>query len=237
MSHAPHALGSRNVLRPHQAELFPDDTLKHRVARAICAANCLPRKEFYEAWEVARRVRRRHRGGRVWDLAAGHGVLAALLLILDDSSPEAVCVDRRRPPSQTKVLAALEARWPRLAGRVRFVEADLSSWGQAPAEVGDAPSEGDLVVSAHACGPLTDVVLQRATAAGARVAVLPCCHDKRRCEVPSFAPWLPVDVAIDIARVTRLEAQGYAVHTQQIPAAVTPKNRLIIAAPAHRTLS
>ena len=36
---------------------FPDDSLFHRIARAVCEAGCLPRKELYEAWEMARRVR------------------------------------------------------------------------------------------------------------------------------------------------------------------------------------
>jgi hypothetical protein len=35
----------------------------------------------------------------------------------------------------------------------------------------------DVVVSSHACGALTDLVLNLAVAARARVAVLPCRHD------------------------------------------------------------
>jgi hypothetical protein len=36
----------------------------------------VPRKELFETWEIARRARRRFRGGRVVDMAAGHGLLA-----------------------------------------------------------------------------------------------------------------------------------------------------------------
>lgn len=224
----PHARpGSRNVLNRHGLPLFPDDTLEHRLARAICAAECLPRKEFHEAWQVARRVRRRMRGGRVVDLAAGHGVLAATLLVLDDSSPEALCIDRRRPASHQRVLDAIIDRWPRLAGRVRFVEADLDAGVDAIGGLGP----DDIVVSAHACGALTDRVLDHAIAARSRVAVLPCCHDRDTCPVPAYAPWMPVDLAIDAARVARLDAAGFAVRAQQIPAAITPKNRLILAEP------
>lgn len=219
--------GSRSVLNRHGLALFPDDTLEHRVARAICAAECLPRKELNEAWQVARRARRRMRGGRIFDLAAGHGVLGALLLLLDDTSPEVVCVDRRRPPSQARVLAALAQAWPRLTDRVRFVEDDLDA---ALDRLGPLAPD-DLLASAHACGALTDRVLDRAIAARCRVAVLPCCHDRRACAVPAFAPWMPVDLAIDAARVARLEAEGFAVRVQTIPAAITPKNRLILAEP------
>ena len=222
--------GSRNVLNRRGLALFPDETLEHRIARAICAAECLPRKEFFEAWHMARRIRRRLRGGRIFDLAAGHGVLGAILLLLDDSSPEVICVDRRRPPSQARVLAALIERWPRLAGRVRFVEDDLDAIEGWPAAT--RPGAGDLIVSAHACGALTDRIITRAVRTGSRLAVLPCCHDRQTCSVPAFAPWMDVDLAIDAGRVVRLEAAGYRVKVQRIPAEITPKNRLIVAEPA-----
>jgi len=38
-------------------------------------------------------------------------------------------------------------------------------------------------------------------------------------------------MAIDATRVQRLRQQGYQVHTQLIPAEITPKNRLLIAEP------
>ena len=159
---------SRNRLTEHALPHFAGATLFDAIARAVCRAGCLPRKELYEAWEVARRVRRRFRGGRVIDLACGHGLLAQILLLLDDSSPEALAVDRRLPKSAALLQASLCAEWPRLRGRVGYLEADLRA---VPLH------RGDLVVSAHACGGLTDLILARAVEAGASVAVLPCCHD------------------------------------------------------------
>ena len=75
---------SRGRLTDRDLGRFPDNTLFHRLARASCHAGCLPRKELYEAWEMARRVRRLFRGGRVVDLGAGHGLLAHVMLLLDD---------------------------------------------------------------------------------------------------------------------------------------------------------
>jgi hypothetical protein len=43
--------------------------------------------------------------------------------------------------------------------------------------------------------------------------------------------WVDAALAIDIRRVQRLEARGYDVRTLTIPAEITPKNRLIAAAP------
>ncbi len=214
---------SRNRLTEKLIPAFSGDTLFDAVARAVCRAGCLPRKELYEAWEVARRVRRRFRGGRVVDLACGHGLLAQLLLLLDDSSAMALAVDRRIPKSAAAVAEALRHDWPRLQERVRFVEADI----------GDVPLHpADIVVSAHACGGLTDLILERAVAARAIVAVLPCCHNLKDGDLGGLDGWMDGPLAMDAARVARLRAQGYRVYTQMIPGDITPKNRLLMAEPA-----
>ncbi len=213
---------SRSRLRPGARASFPDDTLFHRVARVVCDAGCLPRKELYEAWEVARRARRRWRGGRVVDLACGHGLLALLMLVLDDSSPSALAVDRRLPPSASRLRDAFTAAWPRLEGRVALAEGDLTAVTLGPT---------DVVVAAHACGALTDRVLDAALAARARVAVLPCCHDAATCDAGGLEGWLDLGLAIDATRAARLSAAGYRVRTQRIPVAITPKNRLLLGEP------
>src|SRR3977135_2596535 len=112
---------SRGRLTDRDVDRFPDDTLFHRVARAVCHAGCLPRKELYEAWEMARRVRRLFRGGRVIDLGAGHGLLAQVMLLLDDSSSTALVVDTAISASSAKLHEALVDAWPRIAGRVEFI--------------------------------------------------------------------------------------------------------------------
>jgi len=84
-------------LTPRQQSFFSGNSLFDKIARAVCRAGTLPRKELYEAWEMAKRVRRRYRGGRIIDLACGHGLLAHIMLILDDSSKIAIAVDKNIP--------------------------------------------------------------------------------------------------------------------------------------------
>jgi SAM-dependent methyltransferase len=214
---------SRNTLNWRHLDRFAGDSLFDHIARSVCMAGCLPRKELYEAWEVARRVRRRFRGGRVVDLACGHGLLAHILLLLDSGSPEALAVDMQIPDSAETLALALEESWPRLRGRVRFERGDM----------GDIPlTPADLVVSVHACGGLTDRVLDRALEAGARVAVLPCCHNLDRGDRGGLEGWLDGPLAMDATRVARLRAHGYRVYTLTIPHDITPKNRLLLAEPA-----
>jgi SAM-dependent methyltransferase len=215
--------GYRGRLTAKDLGRFPGETLFDRLGRAICEAGCLPRKELYEAWEVARRVRRLFRGGRVVDLGGGHGLLAQIMLILDDSSARALVVDRALPESGRRLHEVLLRTWPRLANRIMFAEADIDG--------GEPIASADIVVSSHACGRLTDVVLERAIAARARVAVLPCCHDLEVCDAGAIRGWIDGPLAVDIMRAVRLEQHGFRVWTQRIPQDVTPKNRLLMAAP------
>ncbi len=214
--------GSRSLLTRRDLGRFPGEGLFARVARAVCEAGCLPRKELFESWEVARRVRRRVRGRRVVEMAAGHAVVSHLLLLLDDSSPSAVAVDGKPVPSAERVAEAIVARWPRLAGRVDRRLGDVDSVAVQP---------GDLVVSVHACGALSDRVLGRALASRAVVALLPCCHDARTCDAGGLLGFLPLPLAVDATRVARLRECGYKVITQVIPEAITPENRLLIGLP------
>jgi hypothetical protein len=142
--------------------------------------------------------------------------------LLDATSPDAVAIDTRLPPSAARVATAMARAWPALAGRVRLASGDLGSIALDP---------GDVVVSVHACGALTDDVLTRAIAARARVAVLPCCQDARTCDTGGLVGWVDAALAIDVSRAARLRAHGYAVKTQRIPAAITAKNRLLLGAP------
>ena len=214
---------SRGRLTKRDLGRFSSDTLFDRIARAVCEVGCLPRKELYEAWEMGRRVRRLFRGGRVLDLGGGHGLLAQVMLLLDDTSTNALVVDKSLPASSSKLHEVLVAAWPRLSGRIEFVSSTIDD-----IHIVDT----DIIVSSHACGALTDRVLDRAAAARARVAVMPCCHDLDSGDDGGLSGWVEGAAAIDIVRAMRLAQQGYRIWTQEIPKEITPKNRLLLGAPA-----
>ena len=171
---------------------------------------------------MARRVRRLFRGGRVVDLAGGHGLLAHVMLIADRSSPSAVVVDAELPVSGRRIHVALSQCWPELEGRVDFAETAID-------EI--ALEASDVIVSCHACGTLTDRVLQRAVDARARVAVLPCCHDLASSDTGGLTGWIDGPAAVDIVRAVRLSERGYRTWTKTIPADITRQNRLLLGAP------
>jgi hypothetical protein len=213
---------SKSRLTTKQLAEFPGDTLFAKLARATCRAGTLPGKELFEAWEVARRVRRKYRGGRIVDLACGHGLLAHIMLLLDDSSSGAIAVDLDFNENSRRLSRIIVGRWPRLQNRIHYVASRLEDLVLGP---------DDLVVAVHACGQLTDKIIAAAVGAGARLAVLPCCHDIAGGDLGGLAGWLDGPLAIDVTRAAGLRACGYAVYTRTIPAEITPKNRLLMAHP------
>ncbi len=210
---------SKNRLTLRQQSLFFGNSLFDKIARAVCRAGTLPRKELYEAWEMAKRVRRRYRGGRIIDLACGHGLLAHIMLILDDSSKTAIAVDKKIPLNAGKLSNALITSWPRLKNRVIYKEVPFQ-------EITILPD--DIVVSAHACGSLTDLIIDKAIEQHARVAVLPCCHDLKESSTDGLEGWMDKTLAVDTVRAVRLRSKGYRIVTQKIPNDITPKNRLLM---------
>jgi hypothetical protein len=213
---------SKNRLMPRHASLFKTESLFDKIARAVCRAGTLPRKELYESWETARRVRRKYRGGRVMDLACGHGLLAHILLILDNGSDQALAIDAQIPGNARALSHSLTETWPRLENRIHYRQMLIQ-------EVDIYPD--DLVVSAHACGSLTDLVIDKAVEAGSRVAVLPCCHDFKTNSTGNLTNWMDGSLAIDTVRALGLASKGYAITTQKIPDTITPKNRLLMGHP------
>ena len=210
---------SKNRLTSQQQSLFPGDNLFDKLARAVCRAGTLPRKELYETWEMAKRVRRRYRGSRVLDLACGHGLLAHILLILDDSSKTAIAVDSKIPLNAAILSNSLITSWPRLKDRIIYKEVPLQ-------EITILPD--DLVVSAHACGSLTDLIIDKAAEQHAKIAVLPCCHNLKESSTGDLEGWIDKTLAIDIVRAVKLKAKGYRIVTQKIPNDITPKNRMLM---------
>ena len=70
-------------------------------------------------------------------------------------------------------------------------------------------------MSCHACGALTDSVLDAAAAARARVAVLPCCHDASASDTGGLSGWLDDALANVVAwkqRVGSRPSAGASLH-------------------------
>ena len=84
------------------------------------------------------------------------------------------------------------------------------------------------IVSAHACGVLSDLCIDVAIKSGGPIAILPCCYPRSACEAPlSLQTQFGLETAYDIDRTYRLEAAGYRIRWGTIPSEITPMNRIV----------
>ena len=141
------------------------DRLFDRFARVVCCAAVIPRKEIFETWAAALYIHAQYLSGeaaaaaaatpvrRVADVAAGHGLLAWALLVLEDEGRRgldaaarpltAFCLDVRMPRSAEVVHSCMAQEWPHLEGRIDYVEGRLEQL---------VPHQSCLLASVHACG-------------------------------------------------------------------------------------
>jgi hypothetical protein len=96
------------------------------------------------------------------------------------------------------------------------------------------PSDKSAFISIHACGNLTDRIIDIAASKRKPFAIMPCCY--RYHDNPYFSPesieyFDNKDDAIDAARIKRAESSGFKIVLRKIPQEITKKNRIIIGLP------
>ena len=203
---------------------------------------------------------------RIVDVAAGHGLLAWALLLLSDEEERnnhnhnnnssaipttkephhqrheqpltVFCLDVQMPPSAELIQTSMIQQWPHLQDRFDYVEARLEQL---------VPHPSCLLASVHACGILSDMLVATAAEHQMPLALVPCCHSRKRkllegC-ASSFAKREYDDILnakknlpnladlLDEARMTALENAGCDVREVFIPEIFTGKNRLIMGRP------
>lgn len=215
-------VGSRSRLKPPSAMHFPGDTLADRLARALAHRRALPFKEVVESFEFFWRVRRRLEALRVADLMCGHGLTGVLFAVYSRAVEEVLLLDRRRPDCHDAVMEAVAEVAPWAVAKVRFIQ-DSVRHGKA------AIPSGTSVVGVHACGGRTDDCIDVALATGGALAVMPCCHRDAPPAPLAVTQALGPALAWEVYRTYRLEGAGYRVRWMAVPAAVTTKNRILVA--------
>ncbi|MFW6163458.1 MAG: methyltransferase [Planctomycetota bacterium] len=128
-------------------------------------------KELFETIEAYRRIGqhvyeqwRAGRVERILELCAGHGLLG-ILLANRFPKLDVLCVDAEHRPAFDHTLEVAAGLGVELAN-LRYVESDI----------GDVPiPPRSYAIIIHGCNEVTQVALERAVAAGACFAAMPCC--------------------------------------------------------------
>ena len=268
----------RRKLQDRHKELFlqkqqPDDipgedrnhhvSLFNKLSIVACQTGVVPRKELLETYAAALLIHTKFspRIRRYADVAAGHGLLSWFLLVLDHeydamdgkssnstssssssrSSSSAICIDRRMPRSADIIAKAMLEEYPYLKDKWCYVEADLNSIETHPST---------LLVSVHACGSLSDKIIEMAIDGQAPIALVPCCHTIKEkkgyqphpltqmnaTEVESLVERLMAENEhktlgdiVDQIRCMTLEKAAYDIEKNRLPELFTKRNRLILA--------
>ena len=202
-------------------EHFGSDKLQDKFLRAIATARLLPIKEVLESFEFFARIRKSTRAKTVADLCCGHGLLGILFAMFEREVQQVILIDQNEPESRQKLLAVAETVAPWVADKIDNRAEKIS--------VEDPWIEpGMAIVSAHACGVLSDLCIDVAIKSGGPIAILPCCYPRSACEAPlSLQTQFGLETAFDIDRTYRLEAAGYRIRWGTIPSEITPMNRIV----------
>jgi hypothetical protein len=204
---------------------FHSDTLQDKFLRAMAKDNTLPIKEILESFEYFSRIRKQLKNDCVLDLCSGHGLLGILFAMFERRVKKVVLVDVKVPPSYQKLFNCAVSVAPWIRDKIETFTEKIhrqASWAQS----------GCSVVSAHACGVLTDTCIDVAIACGGPLAVLPCCYPRKACRAPlALQQSFGLQEAFDIDRTYRLENADFRVRWSSIPAHITPMNRIMIATP------
>ena len=249
------SLHSRRKLKPNDAQRFTqlEAGLFRDLALVVCSIGVVPQKELHESWQMASAVHSIFPDSlQVADLAAGHGLLSWILVLLARFSETprlrtAVAIDIKKPKSANILAEAMASQWPELAGTVHYIEGSIDSvWCEN--------GSNTLFVAAHACGNLSDRALLTAIKCRSSVAIMPCCHSLRHQgrtleslalasdlatysseKVINIAAKIGQSKAIDQIRIDALNSLGYGVVESEINVKITKFNRIIMGkAPAAR---
>ena len=171
----------------------------------------------------------------IHDLCSGHGLTGMLFLActppgrIPNTSVRIELVDQVQPKSHSILRDCISEICPWVSeDTVSFVSTPLCDYQSSNKEV--EGNQATIVISTHACGSLTDKVLEHSISSdAASLAVMPCCYTGTDEGVPfGVRRMLGVSLSADIRRSFYLQENNYHVDFASIPRAVTPMNRIIV---------
>lgn len=180
----------------------------------------------------------------IQDLCSGHGLTGLLFLACNPPGKlskttivRTILCDRIEPQSHSilKDYISEICPWVAEVGAVSFDASPLEDFtARATSHDSSVIVHGNhatIVVSTHACGSLTDKVLQYAMhVQAASLAVMPCCYTGTDVGAPyGVRRMLGVGLSADVRRCFYLQENEYHADFTAIPQAITTMNRIIVA--------
>ncbi|OEU07209.1 hypothetical protein FRACYDRAFT_251549 [Fragilariopsis cylindrus CCMP1102] len=153
------------------------------------------------------------------------------------SSISAVCIDLKMPKSSETVATVFKETFYNNSTAGECTESNLDwNYVEGPIEY-IIPHSSTLLVGIHACGTLSDKIIDLAISSNSSLALVPCCHTKKQFTADQQNNFLTqqqnysLTDFIDNYRKQKLIDHGYTVHEIFIPSEFTPKNRILLCIP------
>jgi len=151
-----------------------------------------------------------------YDLCCGKGVVGTYFSLKRN---HVTAIDNNGNNKRSQLIKRLDERFYCFLDQDIYSSTDLQS--------------GSLVLSLHACGNLTDRVIELALRSNSDFAVMSCCHGDRQYFTPANMPdeslvdKLGRDHYMDLVRRNYVAEKGYNTGIFEVPEELTPKNRII----------
>lgn len=202
---------------------FNSDSLQDTFLRKIARARMLSIKEVFESFEFFARIRKTAKSPVVADLCCGHGLVGILFAMFERKVANVFLIDKSENENRLKLMELATECAPWIAHKLDMRVAKIDSEGPW-----NKPDSGVAIVSAHACGQLSDICIRIAVQNKGPLAILPCCYPRTECEAPlAIQTQFGLETAFDIHRTYILEQANYQVRWAEIPPQITPMNRVI----------
>lgn len=173
-----------------------------------------------------------NRSINVLECCAGHGLTGMLFVACNPgANVHTTLVDSVEPSSHRILKQLLVEVCPWVDKRVTFTPISLESYHETQMSQHNETSNAlQVVVATHACGTLTDSVLEIGARIGASgIAVMPCRYTGTSKGAPyGIKRALGVAWAADIRRSFFLTEKGYHSDFAAIPSEITPMNRILV---------
>jgi len=167
----------------------------------------------------------------IYDFCSGHGLTGMLFAACNPPREDRIVmthlVDIAQPPSHQVLKDMIAEVCPWVSDNIQFHTMDLEEFSSMPKST-DACR---IVIATHACGTLTDKVLEEAVKMECcAIAAMPCCYTGTDKGVPhGIKRAHGVAWAADIKRTYFLHSHNFHTDYSTIPVEITPLNRIIVA--------
>jgi len=192
------------------------------------AGEMIEKKEFLKFFSFyisAKEFFGLQQGAVLVDCCSGSSFLGLYWL---DRNPDdkVTAIDKTLTEKHRETLDYFVSSNPKIRNRYEFLQQDIT---QPDFEF----PECNAVIAVHACGSLTDIIIDKCMKQGLPLAVMPCCYNSKRIWWQKYSPCIEFEGDLgryaDELRLAYLKHRYKNAKIETISPEITPMNRILLA--------